>query len=436
MMSRLLYYMFVVVSFAAVVVIVLYSMVRSEQTASLTMTEKWIVLVDDQNSPMPRTVETDSFPRHGPPVPRTVETDSFPRHGPPVVSQAGLSPQATESSTITRAPVEDSINHLSNKTRVLLFWSKLYGTDPWIRRTHTVECYESEFKCVYTSEKRFFEDSDAVVFHSRAVGLLNSVRQASKQKRPRRQRWVLFADGESPANTADMSFLNGLINWTASYMRGADILQGLAAAPGVYKWGGFDPNRNYLENKTAMAAILISHCLSERMNWVKKLQQYISVDVYGRCGTMNCGNEKNCFATLRKYKFYLSFENSYCMDYITEKFYFNSLKNGVVPVVIAWVNTSDTPPLTVPPGSLINALDFPSVQDLANYMVEVGSSPALYNKYFRWRSSYNVILDTFGRVFCEVCKKVHLDTESVKSHPDIGSWFSRGRCCKPYPVPH
>ena len=417
-MGKLSYYLSVI-SLAAVstAVFVLCSMLRSEplrsQMAMASLTEKQSVLTDDQHALM------------------RVVTESSTRHGPP----------GTEPLTSSRIPIQIqnsnvTTNHLSNKTKVLLFWSMLYGTDPWVRKTRTIECYGSGFKCIRTSEKHFFEDSDVVVFHSRAANLRTSVRKASEKKRPPHQRWLLYADGESPVNTPDLSFLNGLINWTASYMRGADIVEGLMAEPGEYKWGGFDPNRNYLENKTAMAAILVSHCLSARMDWVKKLQRYISVDVYGACGTMKCGSDENCSATLRKYKFYLSFENSYCMDYITEKFYFKSLKNGVVPVIISWVDTSDTPPLTVPPGSFINALDYPTVQELANYMAKVGGSPTLYNEYFRWRSTYDVILDTFGRIFCEVCKKIHLDTESVKSHPDIGLWFSRERCCKPYPVPH
>ena len=40
------------------------------------------------------------------------------------------------------------------------------------------------------------------------------------------------------------------------------------------------------------------------------------------------------FHNAKKYKFYLAFENSYhCNDYISEKFWRNSLGQGAVPIV-------------------------------------------------------------------------------------------------------
>ena len=100
--------------------------------------------------------------------------------------------------------------------------------------------------------------------------------------------------------------------------------------PGIFQ-DGFNSTKNYLENKTGMVAILVSHCVSERMHWVKKLQEYMDVDVYGGCGTLKCSSEEKCNEVLRKYRFYLSFENSYCKDYITEKLYRNALQNEIVP---------------------------------------------------------------------------------------------------------
>ena len=58
----------------------------------------------------------------------------------------------------------------------------------------------------------------------------------------------------------------------------------------------------------------------------------------------------------RDYKFYLSFENSICRDYATEKF-FNPLRFSTVPVAYSG---ADYQALGVPKNSYIDARDFPS----------------------------------------------------------------------------
>ena len=58
---------------------------------------------------------------------------------------------------------------------------------------------------------------------------------------------------------------------------------------------------------------------------------------------MDCGSgqicdpgqsNEDCWERLKEYKFYLSFENSACKDYVTEKFYRNALAHAMVPVVL------------------------------------------------------------------------------------------------------
>ncbi len=139
---------------------------------------------------------------------------------------------------------------------------------------------------------------------------------------------------ESPLNCRDLAFLNGKINWTATYRRDSTIVTPYA----VYR-----PNKdlttnihsshvqkNWAKGKDSLIAWFVSNCGSKtgRLAYVKELQKYIQVDIYGICGPLQCpiSEHKKCLEMLRKkYKFYLSLENSACQDYITEKLW-NALR--------------------------------------------------------------------------------------------------------------
>lgn len=75
---------------------------------------------------------------------------------------------------------------------------------------------------------------------------------------------------------------------------------------------------------------------NNRLEFAKELGKFIAVDIYGSCGTMQCPRtDPECFNMLeRDYKFYLSFENSNCRDYITEKLWVNGLSRRILPIVV------------------------------------------------------------------------------------------------------
>jgi len=90
------------------------------------------------------------------------------------------------------------------------------------------------------------------------------------------------------------------------------------------------PDKNYASTKSKIVAVVMSNCyagiVNDRIKYIKELKKYIKVDIYGKCGTLTCPR-KTCMEKLgRKYKFYLSFENCNCRDYITEKFFGNALR--------------------------------------------------------------------------------------------------------------
>ena len=68
----------------------------------------------------------------------------------------------------------------------------------------------------------------------------------------------------------------------------------------------------------------IVHCM------LANVCRYVTVDVYGVCGSKRCPRAETdrCRKILNDdYKFYLSFENSNCDHYITEKFFDNGLRS-------------------------------------------------------------------------------------------------------------
>ena len=117
------------------------------------------------------------------------------------------------------------------------------------------------------------------------------------------------------------------------------------------------------------------------------MQKHIKVDIYGECGiSCNVKNEnrylsKQCRERLsREYMFFLSFENSFCEDYVTEKL-FDSLLFDSVPIVYGLGNYEKW----LPKSAYINALDFQSPRHLTEYLLYLSKNTTAYNSYFKWK---------------------------------------------------
>ena len=80
----------------------------------------------------------------------------------------------------------------------------------------------------------------------------------------------------------------------------------------------------YLNNRSARAAWLVSNCHSHnnREEFIERLSTILPVTKIGHCSWNKCpGSRLECLNDLtNSHPFYLSFENSLCRDYITEKY--------------------------------------------------------------------------------------------------------------------
>jgi alpha-1,3-fucosyltransferase len=132
----------------------------------------------------------------------------------------------------------------------------------------------------------------------------------------------------------------------------------------------------------------------------------------------------------KKYKFYLSFENAICTDYVTEKFY-QILQKDVVPVVFGGGQYSRI----APPNSYIDASQFTGPKQLAKFLKMVAANDTLYAEYLEWKKDYVVAeagLPQMGRNgFCDLCRKLHRDKRE-NSQPNLASfWGIRQSCYQP-----
>ena len=108
-------------------------------------------------------------------------------------------------------------------------------------------------------------------------------------------------------------------------------------------------------------------------------------------------------------KFYFSFENSICFDYITEKFV-NSLEAGAIPIVNGWKDSYEERV----PGSFIHISDFTTLTDLAEYLKLLLRSEDDLMNYHKWRLKYRVER-LHLQPMCQLCENLG----SFKTNPGI-----------------
>jgi glycoprotein 3-alpha-L-fucosyltransferase len=179
--------------------------------------------------------------------------------------------------------------------------------------------------CAVTDDRRAYSTADAVI-HTDPMYLTPLGARSSNQIH-------IFFMLESPERSYSLTRWNGRINWTATYRRDSTIV-----AP-YEKFVPYDNTnvldkpltRNYAKAKTKKIAWFVSNCNAEnnRLEYARELGKFIQVDIYGACGDRVCvrSTSSECFDLLNtEYKFYLSFENGNCQDYITEKFFLNGLR--------------------------------------------------------------------------------------------------------------
>lgn len=176
------------------------------------------------------------------------------------------------------------------------------------------------------------------------------------------------------------------------------------------------------EHKTKLVLWIVSNChtQSKREEYVSELERFVPVDIYGSCGDFPCSRDGGgCLPAIsHQYKFYLSFENSLCNDYITEKL-FIVMQYDIVPVVFGGGDYESV----APPGSYIDANDFESPRALADYLIFLNKNPDKYLEYFQWKSKYKV---NIGDGWCSLCRQLTEQKANPvkKQYPNLWGWWN------------
>ena len=322
-------------------------------------------------------------------------------------------------------------NETESAIKVILFYTKWYGSPHWpgFDGEKNVSC--DQLTCRFTYNRDEFHRSAAVIFHGVALPSVTVLKKVEKSK-PLKQRWI-YDLGESPHNAgSNPALFNGMFNWTSTYRVDSDFWSPYGFyAPLTPDEIDVKP-KNYAEGKDKLLAWAVSHCGALRDVFVTKLLRYIKVDIFGSCAykfhqhkSYPRGSQE-CNKKLQRYKFYLSFENSFCTDYITEKYWNNPLSHNIVPVVMGGASYENKQ-LAIP-GSFINVVDFESVEALVKYLMYLNSNDTAYNEYFMWKKKFKraPLMPSWS---CRICAALNNDSLPAKVYDNLGEFWGMAETC-------
>ena len=105
------------------------------------------------------------------------------------------------------------------------------------------------------------------------------------------------------------------------------------------------------------------------------------------------------------------------------------MQYDTIPIVL---DLHDNHKQFAPPHSYINALDFPSIKELADYLSLLDRNDTLYNQYFWWKDHYEIRNKPtdFRHGLCRLCSILHEDEFPSKSYEDLTDWWDVKAECR------
>ncbi|KAH9507668.1 hypothetical protein Btru_053418 [Bulinus truncatus] len=288
--------------------------------------------------------------------------------------------------------------------------------------------------CEYQKCAHTFNPSEADLLMINGARLHN----VSLPKRPRGQIWLMYS--REPMTDKrfillNQAFLRGQFNWTKTYLNDSTFFSKYGRLKARDSPSDTDYEKIFNRKKYDVAWF-VSHCntSSKRELYVQRMSSQVQIHVFGRCGNYSCGRKgytmggsrDTCLEMLsRDYKFYLSFENSFCRDYVTEKFFNLFPDTDVIPVVRGGADYKRF----FPPDIYVNSLDFASPEELGKYLHHLARDKTKYLTMLKKKDGYEKT-GPASNVCCDLCKALHTRTPS-NVYDNIYSWITRPGVCWP-----
>ncbi|PIK39380.1 hypothetical protein BSL78_23768 [Apostichopus japonicus] len=313
---------------------------------------------------------------------------------------------------------------IKRNIRMLVLGFEFYWSRDSLKEERDVFCplYNITVKLKFSSDHRAIYHADITFFsHLYRLGKMK-VWKDHLDKRSPNQRWALFSL-EPPIRSAKnttvpWNWQYRTHHWTATYNAESDI-------PFPYgKFIKYESMKNIstdiFKTKTKLAVFLSSNCNMTkwpRLRFVRIMQKYIPVDIFGKCGTIPCDWEGGCTEQLKQYKFYFALENSQCDGYISEKFWNALSRYDAVPIV--WGARPKDYKLIAPNQSYIHVSNYKSIKSLGRFIMNLGSKESDYNSYHSWRKTGSIqLLPDWSTLpaddhVCATAKRYHEDMENL-----------------------
>ncbi|MBT4522766.1 MAG: hypothetical protein HOC23_22430 [Halieaceae bacterium] len=244
-----------------------------------------------------------------------------------------------------------------------------------------------DIRMSFTTDRDRLPDVDAVWFHGPSI-------QEMPNRSEKTQPWVLMSM-ESDVNYPYLKnpLVRAYFDVLMTYRLDSDVP---CIYPNWNQYGDFleQPPSRSGASEGALAAYIASNPVAYRDQYIAELMHHIAVDSLGSClnnrridtfveGGWSEGAWSSILDVMKQYKFYLAFENSQTIDYVTERV-FHALNSGTVPVYLGASNIREFMP---DPAAVIIASEFDSPALLARYLRQLDTDNDAYQQHLAWKNS-------------------------------------------------